>query len=875
MKHPPQILPFGTIVHLLGKIPMAAWLVFAIALVAFTGYRLLRQIGTLATSGAAVTLGGSILLFLGLHNGLSSWQASIKHPKVYHDAFTVNSAANSSQFINPLTQGSLSSNGMNLDAMNPLAHQNTWLIAALLAVAMVWGVLFLIYKMMSPRTRAALLGRLTATNAPAKRKKQSNGEFPLTDVELGVRKDNGRPIIMSGQDRFLHTLVVGSTGTGKTSRILSKGVFQDIRNIADGVPMDVMVLDPDGGFAESALDFAEKLNVHRDVIDLRGAGGRASTLSFNPFSGGDITDIVDNVRAVLKEQMGEQDPFFQNAQDDLVRTVIQVQVPLWPETDFVQFADLVTDPLHFRAICSMVTDFATKKTRVVKRDKKDDSNDINAMWEHERPYVEARYSEMDTSLQSLTLSAARSFLMDTRTEAKLEHLEKVTKGLKIVVNELATNERIRQVLRRGSLPMLDFKTFFEAGHETQGRVIAIITGNRTFGKLFGKLFLVTLKMYALARSGTEWTRRPAYLWADEFSVFGTESFLEAFSQIRKYRVALTIAIQARSQLLDVSKKFLEVVEGNCRNKVLFPAPSANDAKFFEDSLGTVKTLKETHQENKLNWFWFDNRNLDRRVSMREETEARFSIEDISYGLSKDEAVFMMTVENQAQAPFIGFTSFANEWASKRRGFMKPPTPPAKPKASKQETEQPIQTFAWNKRVTRRAAVQTPIETPLSPVHIKGEVLREVNKEELAHEPEGKPELPLPRIVLTASESKTENITVKRRAAPALSLDALIPITANAVVDAQTETVVQLDSPEKVSMINVEQDESAASNESLKTIPQSNYAPKRLDLRRKPIVSEESNSSGKLCPSCETVHLELTDDENRWHCPRCGFERKKR
>ena len=40
---------------------------------------------------------------------------------------------------------------------------------------------------------------------------------------------------------------------------------------------------------------------------------------------------------------------------------------------------------------------------------------------------------------------------------------------------------------------------------------------------------------------------------------------------------------------------------------------------------------------------------------------------------------------------------------------------------------------------------------------------------------------------------------------------------------------------------------------------------RIDLRPKP----------KLCPKCETTQLELTDDRRKWHCPKCGFERKNR
>jgi len=853
--HPPNLLPMGSILHVLDMIPPATWLVFGLAGVAFLAYKFVyKTLGLMGTVSLVVLSGGVAVSITGLHSVLKSWEDGINHLKSQSVlSFPSMNATNSNQFINPMNQIKSSSSALNLNAMNPIAHQNPWLIATLITIAVTWGLLFLIYRSLSPRTKTAIFNRFQSVDSNEPRRKSNDGEFSLTNVEIGIRKDNGRPIILSGQDRFLHTLVVGSTGTGKTSRILSKGVYQDIRNIANGVPMDVMVLDPDGGFAENALDFAQKLGVKSDVIDLRGASGRTSTLSFNPFSGGDIADIVDNVRAVLNEQMGEQDPFFQNAQDDLVRTVIQVQVPLWPETDFVEFADLVTDPLHFRVVCSMVYDYATKKQKPPEskreKDKKVDSQDaMNIMWEHERPYVEARYNEMDANMRSLTLSAARSFLMDTRTDAKLEHLEKVTKGLKIVVNELATNERIRNVLRRGTLPMLDFKTFFEAGKDTPGRVIAIITGNRTFGKLFGKLFLVTLKMYALARTGSEWTRRPLYVWADEFSVFGTESFLEAFSQIRKYRVALTIAIQARSQLLDVSKKFLEVVEGNCRNKVLFPAPSANDAKFFENSLGSVKTIKETHQENKLSWFWLDNRNIDRRISSREEIDPRFRVEDLSYGLSKDEAVFMMTVENQAQQPFVGYTSFASDWAKKKRGF----TSPVK---SKDQVIKPKKS-AWNKKPKIAAGQQsdagianTPLEhTFMDQVTVTSSISEVAVSVEIAPINETSASLPRRDVVIkVATLFEKPSIDESSQTTPN---DPPVVIKDDAVL---AETIHTLETSEQ---------------------QRNNKEPvaQRFDLRKR-TVNSDSEENVRMCPECKVGNLVLV--EQKWRCTRCHFERKKR
>lgn len=876
---PPSLLSPTELAHFLGLIPRAAWTVFGVAFVAWVVYKLaFKTVGILGTIVVAMLFGVGVLGFFKVHHILSVWQKSGTQPNHATTAVKVANTTSSSGFSDPLNSAAVQP-GQNLNAMNPLAHQNSWLVAAIIMIGLVWGILYLGYRLIPPQKRAELLYRLRGDGKNrSKSRSGKKGDYDLADIEVGISKEDGRAILLSGEDRFLHTLVIGSTGTGKTSRILTKGVYQDIQKIADGKVLDVIALDPDGGFGENALAFAEQLGVHSDIIDLRGMGGKASTVSFNPFSGGDIADIVDNVRAVLKEQMGEQDPFFQNAQDDLVRTVIQVLVPLWPETDFVQFADLVTDPLHFRSVCTMVYEHAmlsAPATNAPKKKKKSEEGALAGLWEKERPYIEARYDQMESHYRSMVLSAARSFLMDTRTEQKLEHLEKVTKGLKIVVNELATNDRMRQVLSRGSLPMFDFASFFDADKTQPGRLLVVITGNRPFGKLFGKLFLVTMKIYALARKGTEWTRRPVYLYSDEFSVYGTESFVEAFSQIRKYRVAMTLAIQARSQLLDVSKMFLEVVEGNCRNKIIFPAPSANDAKFFEDALGSITEIKATKMENRLNWFWFDNRRIDRRISTREEDSARFQIEDIAYGLRSNEAIFALTSGNQALVPFVGITSMASEWIAKRRRFIKKAVHQESPTNWRDQLTQ-LKNFRITFPTGESRHEKTPVPQKVAVVETQPVVAAGMEpvilKETLASA--FHPEM---KVVEQKATAPKEPTYVR----PSAKVNDVIPVSLLLNPLVESPTVEVFDNDVRSEVINLPNSQTEPVLEYATVIgddkddkPSGTEAVvQRSKLRRR--SGNGQNPNEKLCPRCKTTNLVLTVDERKWYCTTCGFDRKNR
>ena len=664
----PNVQHFGALAFLshFTNSPVMVIVMAGIAVYAFYQF-VFRSLGKLLTMVAVAVLAVAGVITFQLHHAIAGWQkAVLRKPVVPHHS----------------TSGSLTPSSMlssvgtpNYAAMSPLSHENAWLIAALVVLAVLWVLAWMVYRAMSPAKRAEWVRKFASSaHSSGKSNGKMDAEFPINEVELAVEKENGQRLVISGKDRFLNTLILGAIGTGKTSRILLKAIYQDLRAMANGWFHDVIVLDPDGEFAQKVVEFAERELHIKDIQIIDLAGKLPSTHSFNPFLGGNIADIVDNVRAALQEQMGgEQDAFFQNAQDDLVRTVIMIQVSLWPETDFLQFADLVTDPFHFRAICNMVSEVGTGQSiKQVSKNKNKDEQAVNPELEYEgeRQAVKERFDLLNKNDRSMVLTAARSFLRDTNTETKMEKLESITKGLKIVVGELANNPRLRKVFGTSELNAFDFKSFLATQKERPGRLVVVTTGNRPAGLLFGKLFLVTLKMYSLEREGKEDTRRPVYLYVDEFPVFGTESFTQMFSQARKYRVGMMFAMQARSQLDDVSKKFLDVVEGNSRNKVFFGSPSPEDAKFLEKALGAVTKIKTTHRENKLMWFGLaDSRNLDRSISTTEMDEARFRLEDIMYGLSAEEAIFSITVNNEAQKPTIGITSYADQWVHEQRGFF--------------------------------------------------------------------------------------------------------------------------------------------------------------------------------------------------------------
>ena len=53
-------------------------------------------------------------------------------------------------------------------------------------------------------------------------------------VEICSKANSLQKVVITGKDRYLHTLLIGSTGTGKTSAVLMPLIWQDLINYKKG-----------------------------------------------------------------------------------------------------------------------------------------------------------------------------------------------------------------------------------------------------------------------------------------------------------------------------------------------------------------------------------------------------------------------------------------------------------------------------------------------------------------------------------------------------------------------------------------------------------------------------------------------------------------
>ncbi len=112
-------------------------------------------------------------------------------------------------------------------------------------------------------------------------------------------------------------------------------------------------------------------------------------------------------------------------------------------------------------------------------------------------------------------------------------------------------------------------------------------------KAFGLFFILLMQYSILRRPGNENSRIPHFLYIDEFSDFICSSTEALFTLYRKYRVASVVSAQNLDQL-DVERgRFKRTILANCANKIVFGNNSPEDNDWWEKELGEKREWKWT------------------------------------------------------------------------------------------------------------------------------------------------------------------------------------------------------------------------------------------------------------------------------------------
>ena len=112
-------------------------------------------------------------------------------------------------------------------------------------------------------------------------------------------------------------------------------------------------------------------------------------------------------------------------------------------------------------------------------------------------------------------------------------------------------------------------------------------------KAFGIFFLLLMQQSVLARPGNDNTRIPHFLYIDDFPEFLCKAIEPIFTVYRKYKVGNILSAQTLSQLNgDEKDNFRDEILANCVNKAIFGNALPEDVKWWQTEL-----------QDKREWSW--------------------------------------------------------------------------------------------------------------------------------------------------------------------------------------------------------------------------------------------------------------------------------
>ena len=128
-----------------------------------------------------------------------------------------------------------------------------------------------------------------------------------------------------------------------------------------------------------------------------------------------------------------------------------------------------------------------------------------------------------------------------------------------------------------------------------GEIVFLCTRRGDLGanvhKTFGLFFILLMQNAVLRRPGNENTRIPHFLYIDEFPEFISKVTEPIFTLYRKYKVGTTISSQTLAQLGAVSEKYKQTIVSNCINKLVFGNNSIEENEWWSKEFGNIRRWK--------------------------------------------------------------------------------------------------------------------------------------------------------------------------------------------------------------------------------------------------------------------------------------------
>lgn len=370
-----------------------------------------------------------------------------------------------------------------------------------------------------------------AQTLPAPLSMKRHSDATDYDVMLGLNKHHGSNTVigLTAKEREKHVYLVGGTGNGKTT-MLEYALLQDI-NAGKGVAF----IDPHGDAAQKLLRFIPQSRIN-DVVYL------------NPR---DIKHPIGLNLLELPEGLDEDELLVE--QERVTEAVVSVLRKVFADDDAnahrieamlrntIRTAFTTEDPTLFT--CLELIRNAEYRNKVVA---KLNNPHLKLFWREE--FGKAG------GMQRVSMTKGLTHRLD-----RFEGSQFVNR----MMSQVKSTISFEDIIDSGKILICNFST--DMGEDTS--------------TLFGTTVLAKLKIAAERRSEQpEASRRPFYVYVDEFQNFATTPFVKMLSASRKYKLFLTIAEQSTAQ--QEEQRLTEAILANVSTIVCFGLGSPADERLL-------------------------------------------------------------------------------------------------------------------------------------------------------------------------------------------------------------------------------------------------------------------------------------------------------
>ena len=530
---------------------------------------------------------------------------------------------------------------------------------------------------------------------------------------MNIVKDihTGKNITVYAKDRFLHTLVDGTSGTGKTSSTILPAIRDDLdmRCKAEDTQKELLLaMEQAGEISYAPPEHAKGFSVN-DCIPIARDTARWSDTELEeklqetqekleqirlayPVCGitvlapdDSLTDDVcrlcdarnvpyNRIDAVRQPDERHKkntiglNPIYISPQMDegaknqlIVKKAVIFSDVMQAVTDLKGKADSYFTGLNRQmianlAILVMATVPVLRHRQATPADLQEVINNFSLL-----PEYADKLEELDQSTKQYTFII--QYIREDLLGKGRDKMEDQSRGTRNIINEFLLMPANREIFC--SQNSIDFDRALADGEVTVCNYN--LASGDTDAVAFGLFFLLSFNNAVLSRPGTENTRIPHFFYLDELPVLIHPSLEKNFSLFRKFRVSMMVAIQTLDQLeKNEITKYLKGVILGCAHIIVFGRSSLSDMEIFS-SLAGVRDVREEQTSTTETALTDDSPHFS--FSSREMMTQKNAIEEIDIRMKDFQKVTFFTTRAGRPLPALtGIVDFLkpSDWEQKER-----------------------------------------------------------------------------------------------------------------------------------------------------------------------------------------------------------------